>query len=275
MQPLFIDDPHGPLFCLYYRPPAGAGKRALVHIPAFAEEMNKSRRMIASQSRALAARGYPVLVFDLFGTGDSSGDFGAATWSIWRQNITTAVAWLFGQGIETVDLWGLRLGVLLALDWLSDNAVSVGNLIAWQPVVNGEAFIMQFLRLKVMAAMMSNRTPTLKTADLKNQLLDGRSIEVAGYLLTPDLINPILQWRLERMFLPNLAKATIFDIAPEPTPTPTGPAGRFADKLRQRNIETALMPVVGDAFWSTQEIGTAPNLIDSTLAAVEDGPGRP
>jgi alpha/beta superfamily hydrolase len=38
--------------------------------------MNKARRMAALQARALAALGYGVLLLDLHGCGDSSGDFG-------------------------------------------------------------------------------------------------------------------------------------------------------------------------------------------------------
>ena len=52
----------------------------VVHAPAFAEEMNKSRRMVALQARALAEDGLAVLLVDPLGCGDSPGDFGDATW---------------------------------------------------------------------------------------------------------------------------------------------------------------------------------------------------
>ncbi len=44
-----------------------SGKPLVVHVHAFAEEMNKSRRMAAMQSRALAAAGFAVLQIDLLG----------------------------------------------------------------------------------------------------------------------------------------------------------------------------------------------------------------
>lgn len=92
MQPLFIESSAGKLFAIYW-PPAGEipfGK-AIIHIPAFAEEMNKSQ-------------GYAVLILDLFGTGESKGDFGEATWQIWLQNIDTAIDWLTQQGAQSIDL---------------------------------------------------------------------------------------------------------------------------------------------------------------------------
>ncbi|MBK8384562.1 MAG: hypothetical protein IPL11_02315 [Candidatus Accumulibacter sp.] len=41
---------------------------------------NKSWRIVPLQARALATAGYAVLQIDLMGCGDSSGDFGDATW---------------------------------------------------------------------------------------------------------------------------------------------------------------------------------------------------
>ena len=43
-------------------------------VKAWAEEMNKARRMAALQARLLAENGYAVLQIDLHGCGDSSGD---------------------------------------------------------------------------------------------------------------------------------------------------------------------------------------------------------
>ena len=58
----------------------------------FCEEMNKARRMAALQSRRLAALGYSVLQIDLFGCGDSSGDFADAR-EIWKRP-QIALDWL-------------------------------------------------------------------------------------------------------------------------------------------------------------------------------------
>ena len=49
--------------------------------------MNKSRRMAALQARAFAEMGFGVLQIDLFGCGDSSGDFSDARWDIWKQDL--------------------------------------------------------------------------------------------------------------------------------------------------------------------------------------------
>ena len=66
----------------------------MVYIHPFAEEMNKARRMAALQSRALAAAGFDVLQIDLLGCGDSSGDFGDATWNDWVNDVVHGCRWL-------------------------------------------------------------------------------------------------------------------------------------------------------------------------------------
>ena len=73
----------GQRFCLFHPAQGGVPKGCVLNIHPFAEEMNKSRRMAALQARALAKAGYAVLQIDLFGCGDSSGDFGDASWQDW------------------------------------------------------------------------------------------------------------------------------------------------------------------------------------------------
>ena len=65
MRPFYLAGEFGPLFAVYVPPATGAEPRAIVvHCPAFAEEMNKSRRMVALQARALARDGFGTLVRD-------------------------------------------------------------------------------------------------------------------------------------------------------------------------------------------------------------------
>ena len=85
----------GQRFCLFHQPDGRrAWRGAVVYVHPFAEEMNRSRRMAALQARALAAAGFAVLQIDLHGCGDSSGDFGDASWEGWIEDVRLAAAWL-------------------------------------------------------------------------------------------------------------------------------------------------------------------------------------
>src|SRR5262245_3855900 len=76
---------------LHHRPrPEAAPRGTVLHVHPFAEEMNKSRRMAALHARALAGAGFEVLQVDLAGCGDSSGEFGDATWDDWVADVVDA-----------------------------------------------------------------------------------------------------------------------------------------------------------------------------------------
>jgi exosortase A-associated hydrolase 2 len=266
VMPVFITGQAGDLFAIYYPPTAGGQpKKAFLHIPAFAEEMNKSRRMVALQARAFAQQGYGVLVTDLYGTGDSFGNFSEATWSIWQQNIDRAIQWLAEQGAESINLWSLRMGVLLAMDFVANSGAKIDQLICWQPVLNGETFITQFLRLRVAAAVMNRNAPQEKTSELKQQLLNGKAIEVAGYLLNPDLIKPMLALRANELDLSAVKNLALFEIVTSADKDVSPANAKFIETLHSKNQMATIKTLVGSPFWSTQEIVEVPQLLTETM----------
>ncbi|HZF80788.1 MAG TPA: hydrolase 2, exosortase A system-associated, partial [Rubrivivax sp.] len=113
--------------------------------------MNKSRRMAALQARALAAAGFDVLQMDLLGCGDSSGDFGDASWAAWVDDVVVAGQWLHRQCGSPPALWALRAGCLLATAAAAQ--IGTGRFIFWQPPVAGKPLVQQFLRLRMAAQL--------------------------------------------------------------------------------------------------------------------------
>lgn len=268
MQPFFLNSSSGRLFAVYWPPVGEPMTRAIVHVPAFAEEMNKSRRMVALQARAFAEQGVGVLVLDLLGTGESDGEFADATWLLWQDNIAVAISWLREQGAQSVDLWGLRLGVLLALDYALHHESGITRLLAWQPVLNGDTFMTQFLRLRVAAAMMNANAPQEKTSDLKRQLIEGQACEVAGYLINPDLVRPLLGLRASALDMQNLANFSLCEVIAQPDDAGLAPNQSLIEQLQLQGVKTSLDRVVGDSFWATQEITIAPELIQLSCEKV-------
>ena len=62
--------------------------------------MNKCRRMIAEVGRRLEGSGVGMLVVDLFGTGDSEGEFAQADWQRWKADLAGAVQWAAAEGVD-------------------------------------------------------------------------------------------------------------------------------------------------------------------------------
>ncbi len=142
MHPLFFGDSQKPLFGIYHPPSAqkirpngvvlcypGPQEYSLVHW-AF-------RRLAAVISEA----GFHVLRFDYFGTGDSSGESTEGNISQWERDIGVAVRELADMsGARSVSIVGARLGATLAAQARIER-VHFKDLVLWDPVVNGKAYI--------------------------------------------------------------------------------------------------------------------------------------
>jgi exosortase A-associated hydrolase 2 len=250
-------------FCLYHAP-AGPARGALLHLHPFAEEMNKSRRMAALQSRLLAARGYAVMQVDLHGCGDSAGDFGDATWESWLQDVVAARRWLRDRCDAPLWLWGLRTGCLLAAQAATRLDVPA-NFLFWQPVISGRQFLQQFLRLKVAGAMMSGEGKGAM-ASLKADLDAGRPVEIAGYTLSPDLARGLEGAELKP---PDRSGRLVWlELSSRQDAALSPAASTCIERWQAAGFATESAVVPGPTFWQTAEIEEAPALLEATLAAL-------
>jgi exosortase A-associated hydrolase 2 len=266
-NPFFLPVQAGERFCIYHASSRGRGAdRALVYVHPFAEEMNKSRRMAALQSRRFAAQGFPVLQIDLLGCGDSTGDFAEARWASWVADVKAAVGWLRAQGHNKVTVWGLRLGATLAADVAGDSGNEIESLLLWQPVVNGEQFLVQFLRLHLASEMLASGAATTAVNDLRARLNAGDTLEIAGYELHPELASAIANLNLAAM-TPLTRVVHWIEVGGEPG-SPLRPASRRVTEAWQaKGIETVGSTVAGEPFWSTVEIAECPALLDASVEA--------
>lgn len=266
-EAFFLQADPGSRFCLLYAPASGAPVRgAMLFVHAFAEEMNKSRRTVALAARALAGQGYAVLLLDLLGCGDGSGDFGDATWEAWRQDVVLGCRWLERRFGHRPGLWGLRLGCLLAVHAIPALGYSP-NLLLWQPVMSGRAHLAQFLRLKAAAKMFGDADARTETKALRAQLERGESVEIAGYELSPSLALPMESAELA---LPERYEGSAWwcEVV-EAADVPPGPASQSriaAWRARGCNVEVVTVP--GLPFWQTQEIAECMPLVEATVSAV-------
>ncbi|MCC6473266.1 MAG: hydrolase 2, exosortase A system-associated, partial [Burkholderiales bacterium] len=218
-EPFFLPAPAGERLCLFH-PPRAALRAAVLYLHPFAEEMNKSRRMAALGARALAARGCAVLQIDLYGCGDSSGDFGDASWEAWLEDAALALGWLRARADAPLALWGLRLGALLALDAARQGAASPERFLLWQPVASGEAMLTQFLRLRVAGEMLAEGKAATGVQDLRSRLAAGAAQEIAGYMLSPALAASIDALRLSEL-RPARGAVHWLEVVPEAGRAPT------------------------------------------------------
>ncbi|MDL2353690.1 MAG: hydrolase 2, exosortase A system-associated [Pseudomonadota bacterium] len=270
--PFFLAADPGQRLCIYYPPADGPCRGAILYVPPFAEEMNKSRRMAALQARALSALGYGVLLIDLYGCGDSSGDFADARWDIWKRDLACAHRWLQQRLPAPVSLWGLRLGALLALDYAAEPVAPVHALALWQPVQSGKTMLTQFLRLRVANEMLNEGGQAgTSTQALRAQLHAGATLEIAGYALAAPLALAIDALEMSAL-TPRGVKVDWFEaVGGAGQAVPPG-AARVAQGWQAAGADFALHALPCPAFWSAQEITECPALLAATSAVFEHAP---
>jgi exosortase A-associated hydrolase 2 len=263
----FLDGSRGRLATVEIAPARGARSHTVVLCcPPFAEEMNRTRRAVQLAARRMTAHGCTVLLADPYGTGDSEGDFGAATWEGWRDDLQAVAAWARAQRASRVALWGVRLGAVLALELAP--ALSCEHLLLWQPVAKGAVFLNQFLRLRVAADMLAADGASSVEA-LRAELAGGGSVEIAGYTLSPALARAVDGAELEALagratppidWLEAVANAE----------RPLAPASRaLLERWQAAGVRVQPHAAVALPFWSTAEIVVPESFLEHSERIVQ------
>ncbi|MEO6322305.1 MAG: hydrolase 2, exosortase A system-associated [Polaromonas sp.] len=273
-EAFFLPAENGQRFCLFHpanKAPGAAPRGQVVYVHPLTEEMNKSRRMAALQARALAQAGFDVLQIDLLGCGDSSGDFGDATWAAWVGDVASACRWLRAHTDAQTSplwLWGLRAGCLLAAQ-AAQAIQEPCHFLFWVPAPAGKPLLQQFLRLKAAADLASGNAKAVMDG-LRADLAQGRPIEIAGYLLAHALANGLEQAKLAPppSTTPAASRVEWFELSTREDASLTPAVAKTIADWQQAGYMVHSHLVNGPAFWQTSEIEDAPALISATTTAL-------
>jgi len=254
----FVDTPDGRLFIAARWPGNHSSRRAVVVVPALADEMNKSRKLVTELGCALAQNGVATVIPDLIGTGDSEGSFEDASVALWLRNLDEVADWGKRRGIEIDAILGVRFGCLLAALWTRTSECRVRATAFWQPTPNGEQIVRQWIRLRVSAAMFDGGSK-VSSADLEQHLTAGQSLEIGGYLLTNALAQELRALELSDLIGPNLGRLHLFEVGEGAQLTPA------IRRLASVCSSSEPVRVQGAPFWSATEIVLNPELVTQTL----------
>lgn len=260
----FIAGERGRLFAVKIFPPDERVRAQILFVPPFGEELNCARRFMSTLARQLAAKGLGCWLLDLYGTGDSEGDFKDATWTGWFADLSAARAWLHEREADR-PLWllGIRTGALLAAESAAGNPAGLAGLAMIHPVERGETFVNQLLRLRMMAAMARGVKETTK--DMRARLSEGETLHVAGYPLSPSLVSELDARSMDDFTLADHHRLLWYETgrpAEEPqrrlSPPAHWPCERAADRY-----------VPAESFWSIQEPTVPEGLLTAVAADFE------
>jgi uncharacterized protein len=222
--------------------------------------------MASLQARSMAASGYSVLQIDLYGCGDSSGDFGDATWQQWVGDVRLVCHWLRARSHAPLILWGLRAGCLLATSAAVD-LPEMPNFIFWQPVISGKQYWQQFMRLKMAGELASGNAKGV-TEQLRQQLAAGQSVEIAGYAIGSALVGGFQNAELQPQ-AGQSGRVAWLELSTREGATIPPVSQNCIEQWRAAGFTVDAQVVRGPAFWQTTEIEDAPELLGTTLAVME------
>lgn len=196
----------------YFHPALGDARRvACVLVQPFMEERKDAHASLRELACSLAARRVPALRFDLYGTGDSEGDWSDATLAAWLDNIHDAVALVRAEaGASEVVLAGLRFGATLAA--LAAPHAGVERVALVQPVVRGEEYVREMLLAHLTAEMVLHRKVGTTRETLLAELDAGRSVNLFGYHLTPAQAAAIRAVDLSRALAESTLRALVVEV---------------------------------------------------------------
>lgn len=259
----FISGKAGPLFLLSSENYQNCDRCVLV-IPPFAEEMNKTRKMISDLAKRLEIKGIAVVIPDLFGTGDSAGEFAEATWDIWIDDLQRVVHWTEHNLGPLTGIVATRLGCAIANELARLRVISnISRTVFWQPTLDCSRYMNQFLRLRTAASMMIDKPESLNT--LRARLSGGEALEIAGYELSGVLFNQLSNLPHPQSLALGLGEVCWFDIVRDASGTDvSAAAAKFIEISAADGHSMRYQTISGEPFWSATEIVVNEELLDRT-----------
>jgi exosortase A-associated hydrolase 2 len=226
--------------------------------------MNKSRRQTTLVATALARNGIGSITLDLYGTGDSEGEFAHASWNTWKSDVATVLEWATKNSQKVDSILATRLGCMLAAATLREYGIQMLGCVFWQPVESGRIYMNQFLRTRVAASMMADSQP--ETVDLlREKLKSGSIVDIAGYSLPHTLWAAIDSLSLCEILTKYLGKLQIIEIGRTSDAELSSVGRKIVATANANDIHVSGSRVAGEPFWATSEIVVNEALVRMTV----------
>ena len=161
------------------------GRTAILLCAPFGQEAIRLHRFLRVLSEQLSRAGLATLRFDYFGTGDSDGDDFDGSLRRWCGDIARADAELRRlSGCHRVVWAGARLGATLAMLSARQAAHPPERVVAWEPVVDGAAYLRALAQDHADALRSAFRAPVRPAGERP-------AGEALGFGMSPMLIEEI------------------------------------------------------------------------------------
>lgn len=290
-KPFFFRTGSDPLFGVLYRPGSNSGEnirpaRGLVVCDSLFEEKFWCERVFANMGRALAEKGFTVLVFDYYGYANSSGESGDVTVKGIIRDINDACDLVRGEGVDSISLLGVRWGASPACMVASERN-DVSSLYLVNPIADWRKQLMQSLRANVAGQYaifkkaVKTREEIIDDLEKEGECVSSgyRMNNIEGYLLSRDFWKESAGMELPDKLPGHIRDLAIFHI-PEREGKPPVNENKLAERFKENGTDCELVDIQEDnSFWLNNRIftSTAPNFYRELGARMErikpDGSG--
>lgn len=241
MKPFYFGSQEKPLFGCYHAPQAGPTRVCgVVFCHSMGDEYIRFHRAYRQLAIHLSNVGFPVLRFDFYGCGDSSGGCEQGQLRQWLTDISTAIDEIRRRcGLTKVCLVGLRLGGSLAM--LAGAARGdIDGTVLWDPVVSGGAYLQELVAL---------HQDMLRVAHVKLEprTTDGEHTEILGFPLTDYMLTD-----LENLDLLSTYQKSVNNILVIQS-NEKADQGRFLEYLKSIGVHAEYQRLPSPQFWIWME----------------------
>ncbi|MCK4538379.1 MAG: alpha/beta hydrolase [Candidatus Krumholzibacteria bacterium] len=196
-----------------------AGRRGLVICDSLFEEKFWCERVVSRLARRLAAAGWTVLTFDIYGYGNSGGDSADVTLTSIYEDIGAACDLIRGKGVDIVSLLGLRWGALPACE-VAARREDVDSIFLVNPVRKWKKQFMKALRANVAGQYAIFKKVVMTREKIIEELLAGgdcvragyRMNNIDGYLISKEFFEEVSDAAFPDALPGNISKAAVITI---------------------------------------------------------------
>lgn len=256
------------LLGLLHSPPSALARGdAILVCNPFGQEAVRCHRLMRILADQLARRGFHVMRFDYYGTGDSGGEDDAGELSGWRRDILAADAELASRCPGTKRHWlGFRLGAALAAQASQLATSPPAKLLLWDPVIDGTGYVAELKAAHVASIAMDYGYHWSLDSALRAHVEASSASENLGFPFTPALQSQLAELTPAAV-APALADKLLVHIAGERQKTALRDA--FARAGRAADIYTTNDGITWASIEAMSTSIVPPNVLSAIVAAFE------
>ena len=205
MDPFFYGDIDKSLFGIHHQPTSTEFQdSSIVICNPIGFEYGRSHSVIRDLAKKLSDKGYHVLRFDYFATGDSSGHSDELSFEQCLNDIAVSCDEIKTMSAtRKVNVIGYRYGALLAA--YASKSIKFNRLIMWDTVVDGEIYLSDLKEIHNKMLIDSNRF------DLRFQSSAESTSELVGHHFPPAFRQDIISNTLVNLDKIKTKKIDVFN----------------------------------------------------------------